>query len=62
MLEARGRRMDVILTAAGRALAEASFDSLQTAQAKLLAPLRKTDRKSLASQMDQLLEAFAASD
>jgi DNA-binding MarR family transcriptional regulator len=54
-----GRRVDVLLTARGRALAEASFESLLAAQADLLAPLGKRRRDELLRTLDELLEIFA---
>ena len=55
-----GRRVDVLLTARGRALAEASFASLLEAQAALLAPVAKRRRGELVRALDALLEGFAA--
>jgi len=54
-----GRRVDVLLTARGRALAEASFAALLEAQSGLLAPFGGRKRGELLSALDALLEVFA---
>jgi DNA-binding MarR family transcriptional regulator len=58
--ERDGRRVDVLLTARGRARAEASFASLLEAQAALLAPVGKRQRDALMRALDVLLEGFAS--
>lgn len=52
------RRVDVVLTEAGRELAEQTFRSFREAQASLLAPLAKADRRALTEGLDGLLAAF----
>jgi DNA-binding MarR family transcriptional regulator len=54
-----GRRVDVLLTARGRALSEASFAALLEAQSGLLAPFGGRKRGELLSALDALLEVFA---
>jgi DNA-binding MarR family transcriptional regulator len=54
-----GRRMDVVLTSRGRALAEASVAALLEAQAELLAPFGARKRDELLRALDALLEGFA---
>jgi len=54
-----GRRMDVLLTEAGRALAERSYRALQSAQSELLEPLGERERRRLVRELDRLLAVFA---
>lgn len=55
-----GRRLDVILTPRGSALAEESFGALLTAQSRLLAPFGKRRREELLHALDGLLAMFTA--
>ena len=57
--ERDGRRVDVLLTARGRALAEAAFAALLEAQSGLLAPFGGRRRSELLLALDALLEVFA---
>jgi DNA-binding MarR family transcriptional regulator len=54
------RRVDVVLTASGAALAEASLKALLAVETALLASLGNPRSAAIASSFDALLEGFAA--
>lgn len=53
-----GRGSDVVLTARGRRVADASFRALHAVQSELLASLDRRDRTALTSDLARLLEVL----
>jgi DNA-binding MarR family transcriptional regulator len=55
-----GRRVDVVLSSRGAALAEESFRALLAAETELLAAFGKRRREEVVGMLDGLLAAFEA--
>jgi DNA-binding MarR family transcriptional regulator len=59
-LEGDRRRVDIVLTPSGAALAETAVAALLAVESAVLAPLEGQDRAAIATGLEMLIAAFAA--